>query len=209
MSFVPATLARVIFAGVLLLPALISAAPAMHAGSTTSTASHPAALPVPSAFAVRKELGAPPAGVTELKFRDVYKLPVGPKGLQPTEKLLSLDGKRVRIVGYMVQQESAPKGAFLLSPLPVLLSDEDESLADDLPASAIRIDLPKTNDVAMPHLPGLLQFTGTLRVGMRTDAASGRATPAQIVLDASDQRALQRLAQSVAQNANAHGPKTH
>lgn len=207
MSFVLATPARVIFAGALLLPALLSAAPAMHAGSTSSTGASPGALHVPSTLAVRKELGAPPAGVTELKFRDVYKLPVGPKGLQATEKLLSLDGKRVRIVGYMVQQESASKGAFLLSPLPVLLSDEDESLADDLPASAIRIEIPNAREVAMPHLPGLLQFTGTLHVGMRTDAASGRATPAQIVLDAADQRVLQSLAQSFAQSNAAHAPQ--
>ena len=204
MSFVLATPARVIFAGALLLPVLLSAAPAMHDGSGTFAASSAGALHVPATLAVRKELGPPPAGVTELKFRDVYKLPVGPKGLQPTEKLLSLDGKRVRIVGYMVHQESASKGAFLLSPLPVLLSDEDESLADDLPASAIRIELSNARDLIVPPLPGLLQFTGTLHVGMRTDAASGRATPAQIVLDTADQHVLQGLAQST----TAHAPKS-
>ena len=94
----------------------------------------------------------------------------------------------------MVQQESVPKGSFLLSPLPALISDEDESLADDLPATAIQIELPHTPSLAVPQLTGLLQLTGTLRVGMRVDATTGRATPAQLVLDDAGQHELQRLA---------------
>jgi hypothetical protein len=149
---------------------------------------------VPAELAVNRQLAAPPAGVSELKFQDVFKLPVGPKGLEPTEKLLSLDGKRVRIVGYMVQQESPATDAFLFSPLQVLLGDEDESLADDLPPSTIRVELRNAGAAAIPTLPGLLQLTGILHVGMRADAASGRATPAQLALDAKPERALVRLA---------------
>jgi hypothetical protein len=203
MSFFPVMLARV-FAGALLPIALASAAPFAAPNGSPAAAAGQATTSIATTLAVRKDLGAPPAGVTELKFRDVYKMPVGPKGLEPTPKLLALDGKRVRIVGYMVQQESVPKGSFLLSPLPALISDEDESLADDLPASAIRIELPGAPALAVPPLTGLLQLTGTLRVGMRTDAATGRATPAQLVLDAADQRELQRLTQAA---ANAHASR--
>lgn len=193
-------LAHALVAAALLLPASMVCA----SGAQKVAPSSAATLRVPAQLAVRKELGAPPKGVTELKFRDVFKLPAGPKGLQPTEKLLSLDGKRVRIVGYMAQQHSPSKGVFLLSPLPVLLGDEDESLADDLPASAILIELPKSLDLPIPPLPGLLQLSGTLRVGMRSDPASGRATPAQLVLDAAPERAVQRVARSLA--ANPHPP---
>ena len=194
MSFLPATLARVL-AGVLLPIALVSAGPLAATNGSSASGGHATTVTVPSTLAVRKDLGPPPTGVTELKFRDVFKMPVGPKGLEPTQKLLALDGKRVRIIGYMVQQESVPKGTFLLSPLPALISDEDESLADDLPATAIQIELPQAPALAVPQLTGLLQLTGTLRVGMRVYAATGRATPAQLVLDDAGQHELQRLAQ--------------
>ena len=152
---------------------------------------------VPATLAVHKTLGPPPAGVVELKFRDVFKLPVGPKGLEPTDKLLALDGKRVRIVGYMVRQSPAPKGTFLFSPLPVSLGDEDEGLADDLPPATLRIDLgAKTTDLAVPMLSGLLQFTGTLHVGMRVDPATGRSTSAQLALDDAPVRALREAARA-------------
>jgi len=160
---------------------------------------------VPSTLAVQKTLGPPPAGVVELKFRDVFKLPVGPKGLEPTERLLALDGKRVRIVGFMVRQSPASKGTFLLSPLPVSLGDEDEGLADDLPPATLGIDLDaKARDLAVPFLPGLLQFTGTLHVGMRADPATGRATPAQLTLDAAPARALREAAQAQAKTSKPH-----
>ena len=162
------------------------------------------ATQVPAALAVRRTLGAPPAGVVELKFRDVFKLPVGPKGLEPTEKFLALDGKRVRIVGFMVRQSPEPKGTFLLSPLPVALGDEDEALADDLPAATLRIDLDASSRaLAVPKLPGLLQFTGTLHVGMRADPATGRATPAQLTLDAAPMRALRDAAHAKAKPSGA------
>ena len=154
---------------------------------------------VPATLAVRKTLGPPPAGVAELKFRDVFKLPVGPKGLEPTEKLLALDGKRVRIVGFMVHQSPAPQGSFLLSPLPVALGDEDEGLADDLPPATLQVDLDaKSRDLTVPTLPGLLQFTGTLHVGMRADPATGRATPAQLTLERAPVRALRDAARAQA-----------
>ena len=157
---------------------------------------------VPATLAVQKTLGPPPAGVVELKFRDVFKLPVGPKGLAPTEKLLALDGKRVRIVGFMVRQSPTPKGSFLLSPLPAALGDEDEGLADDLPPATLGVDLDaKSRDLAVPMLPGLLQFTGTLHVGMRVDPATGRATPAQLALDGAPVGARRDAARTPAQTA--------
>lgn len=144
----------------------------------------------PAQLAVRKDLGPPPAGVTDLKFHDIFKTPVGDKGLEPTAALLALDGKRVRMVGYMVRQPSAPKGVFLLSPLPVEISDEDEPLADDLPPSIVAVEVGNAADKAIPQLPGLIQITGVLHVGATTDAAGGRVSPVQIALDARLGKAL-------------------
>lgn len=139
---------------------------------------------VPAALAVRKELRAPPRGVSDLKFRDMFKLPVGPRGLEPSATLSALDGKRVRMVGYMVQQEPLPMASFLLAPLPVQISDEDEPLADDLPPSTISVVVAGAEAKAIRSLPGLIQVTGVLHVGARTDAGTGRVSSAQIALDA-------------------------
>lgn len=183
----------------LVVRSLLTAALCAHALVGVASAPKAAASArVPASLAVKKTLGPPPAGVTELKFRDVFRMPVGAKGLEPTEKLLALDGKRVRIVGYMVRQSPAPKGTFLLSPLPSALGDEDESLADDLPPTTLAVSLDRSRDLALPMLPGLLAITGTLHVGMRTDAATGRAMPAEIVLDDTPQRALRDYAHELA-----------
>ena len=82
-----------------------------------------------------QSLPMPPA--IDLKFFEFFKMPIGPRGLQPTEKLVGLDGKRVRILGYMAKQEQSAAGMFLLTPLPVSMGDEDEGLADDLPPSTV------------------------------------------------------------------------
>ncbi|MGH9884568.1 MAG: hypothetical protein ACREBE_03515, partial [bacterium] len=89
------------------------------------------------AFALLAALATPPlvarAEVSELRFGEIFEMPVGPRGLEPSAKLLELDGKHVRMRGYMVRAETPTPGVFILSPFPVALGDEDESLADDLP----------------------------------------------------------------------------
>ena len=149
-----------------------------------------AAPRTPTLLAVRKNLGAPPAGVADLKFHDIFKTPVGDKGLEPSATLLKLDGKRVRMVGYMVRQQPAPKGAFLLSPLPAEISEEDEPLADDLPPGVVSVEIAGAANKSIPLLPGLIQITGTLHVGAKTDMASGRISSVQIVPDAPIGKAL-------------------
>lgn len=180
----------------LVLGAVLAPLPSVSAHSTAAqrTAATPA---VPDLLTVRKRLGAPPAGVAELKFRDLFKLPVGPKGLEPTDKLKGLDGKRVRIVGYMVQQEPPISGGFLLSPLPVVVGDADDSFADDIPASAIFVSLPKASDTIVPPLPGLIRLTGTLRAGAREVRGAGRVAPAVLELDREPERALLRYAKDM------------
>ena len=139
---------------------------------------------------MRKDLGAPPAGVADLKFHDIFKTPVGDKGLEPSAALLALDGKRVRMVGYMIHQQPEPKGTFLLSPLPAEISDEDEPLADDLPPSVVAVEIAGAANRPIPLLPGLIRISGVLHVGTKTDAASGRVSAVQIALDAPIAKAL-------------------
>ena len=147
----------------------------------------------PKAFAVREALGEPPREVSDLRFCDIYKTPAGPRGLEPTERLTQLDGQRVRLVGYMVRQEDAGAGGFVLSPLPLTLGDADEGLADDMPPSAVVVELPGRAELQPAHMPGLIQVTGRLRVGAAESAAApGRTFPARIELDARLEKILAR-----------------
>lgn len=163
----------------LVISTLAATAPA---SSEAATQLANIALP-PASLAVQGQLPAPQPGVTELKFREMLKMPIGPKGLEPTDKLLSLDGKRVRLVGYMAGQEESAKGVIILTPMPVSLGDEDESLSDDLPGNSVFVHLtPRYADKPVPNMQGLLQLTGTLQLGPQ-DEADGHVSAIRLTLD--------------------------
>lgn len=84
--------------------------------------------------------GAVAAGdeaVTRVSFGDFYRRPVGPRGLEPGPKLLASAGARVQLTGFVARgsEPASPADSAILAPLPVSLGDEDEGLADDLPAA--------------------------------------------------------------------------
>ncbi|MGX8883343.1 hypothetical protein ACWWD9_09025 [Methylovorus sp. SPW-M1] len=160
----------------LALPQLIQPAFAHEAGHEH------AQPPMSSALQVNGPLPALPAGVTELKFSEIYKLPVGPRGLEPSAKLLSLNGKQVRLLGYMAKQDEATPGVFILSPLPVLMGHEDESFADDMPATSVFVHLHDARQIN-GYVPGLINLSGVLSVG-EWHEADGRISYVRLQLDA-------------------------
>jgi len=123
-----------------------------------------------------------PAGVAELKFNEFFANPVGPRGLELTEKLRDLEGKRVRILGYMAHREAQPPGVFLLTPFPVQVHDHDNGLAEDFPASVVQVSVPTLPDQPVPHVPGLMLLTGTLHLGNRSEP-DGRMSLVRLDLD--------------------------
>ncbi len=131
---------------------------------------------------VKFEMPPLPVGVTELKFSDFFVRPVGKRGLELTDKLQQLDGKRVRILGYMVDQVEPPPGRLLLTPMPKQIHEHDNGLADDLPASTVYVSVPTVREKPVPHAPGLMLLTGTLSVGNRTEA-DGRISVVRLALD--------------------------
>ena len=142
-----------------------------------------AALGAPPALAVSGVLPAPPAGVAELRFSEMFQRPVGPKGLEPSARLLALDGLTVRLVGYMASAELPMAGRLVLSPLPIAMGDEDEPLADDLPAQAIFVHLSGPAAAhALPNYSGLIQLQGRLSVGAR-DEPNGHLSSVRLLLD--------------------------
>jgi hypothetical protein len=162
-------------------------------------------IAVPASLAVRKALAPPPRGVAELRFGDIYRNPVGPLGLELSERALALDGRRVRIVGFMVAEEEATPGVFMLSPLPAAIGHDDEGLADDLPPSTVFVHLESAADAEIPRLPGLIQLQGTLSVGARSEDHSGRVSAVRLLLDKRGTRELLKLSRRVA----AHRRQAH
>ncbi len=122
-------------------------------------------------------------GVTELSLKEFYKFPVGPLGLAPTQKLLGLKDKQVRVTGYMVREEEPTTGLFMLAPLPVSLAEKEDGPADELPATTLYVHLPpadKNNIIA--YRPGLWQLTGILKLGNQEEA-NGRMSYTRLILD--------------------------
>ena len=104
-----------------------------------------------------------PEGVTELTLRELYQMPIGPRGLVPSAKLLALDGKQVRVVGYMVGEDEPLAGRLILAPMPTQLVDEDEPESDDLPPNVIYVNFPSS--IQTHSMRGPIRLTGTLRLG--------------------------------------------
>jgi hypothetical protein len=126
-----------------------------------------------------------PPGVAELNLRDFYKLPVGPRGLEPTEKLLSLKDKQVRVVGYMVQAEEPTPGLFMLSLVPVNIPDKEDGPSDDLPGSTLFVHMPAADaDKILAYRPGLWELIGTLKLGGQEEN-NGRISYVRLLLDSS------------------------
>ncbi len=123
------------------------------------------------------------ASAPELRFRDIFQFPAGPRGLEPSAKVLALNGQRVRITGYMVAQQEPPMGRFFLTPRPLHMSEDADGDADDLPPNTVVVLMPAAEQqLALPHTPGLLQLTGTLLYG-RHQLGDGRVVWLRLQLD--------------------------
>ncbi len=122
----------------------------------------------------------------EIKFKDFFRWPVGPLGLEFTDTIKRTDNQRVSILGYMVAQEKNPVGQFLFTSLPLRTSEEADGDADDLPANTLAVLLPALpgQGKAQPitHRPGLIKLTGTLKIG-RHELEDGRIVWVRLLLD--------------------------
>jgi hypothetical protein len=128
---------------------------------------------VPSAAAA-----LPPA--QPLEFAEFFEPGAG---LRPSQKLRSLAGQRVRLVGFMAQLELPPTGAFYLVPRPVRC-DEGGAGTADLPPETVLVLSASSAGQVVPFLSGALELTGTLELGNQPDS-EGRVSAFRLRLDAS------------------------
>lgn len=106
-----------------------------------------------------------PEGVQELGFHEFFQNPVGPRGLEPSAKLLSLNGKRVRILGFVAEMERTSKRDIIFAPIPLKPQPEEYGLADEIPAAHVLATIPGDPNEQVPLVAGPLLLTGTLSLG--------------------------------------------
>jgi hypothetical protein len=151
----------------------------------------PAAKPEPAPVIGTNQVSALPplpSGVVDLEFKSFFKNPVGPRGLEMTETLRALDGKKVRLVGHMVRQCHPEPGRFLFAAVPVIMHEHEYGQADELPASTVLVQVPHSKDKDIPFTPGRLALTGQLHVASQAEA-DGRVFHARLTLDAPEKAA--------------------
>jgi hypothetical protein len=125
----------------------------------------------PERFTRRLALAAACAFALTAARADFYKRPIGPRGLEATQRLLSLAGSQVRITGFLVQGQAPGVPAWIVAPVPVHLSDEDEALADDLPASVAYLhEVGAPAAAAMAACRGAVSVSGQLQTGPQRES---------------------------------------
>jgi len=158
------------------------------------------------------ELPPLPEGVEYLDFRDFFITPVGDRGLTLTERLRSLDGRRVRLIGYMVYEdltrcnsctsvrtaggrpipawmEATVPGRMMLTSRPAAVSHSHYGLADDLPPQTVFITVPDKVGQLVPYTPGPMVITGILSVGSQKEM-DGRTSLVRLELDLPDDQSV-------------------
>lgn len=140
-------------------------------------ATRAACLALAAALQAGAALAQPAAEApVDLGFADVFARPIGPHGLDFTERLRAAAGRQVRVVGYVVPREQPVPGRFLLTPRPVRLSEHADGEADDLPPSTITVLLdPTQQDRVVAASAEPVALAGRLELG-RLDDGSGRVS---------------------------------
>jgi hypothetical protein len=135
--------------------------------------------------------------IASLSFDEFFKMPVGPYGLEISEKLMSLDGKKVRIRGYMVKEDRCRAGhahnpadahkevvygRFMLSPAPVMISYACFGTSDDLFPQTVFVRVGELPNNPIPYTSTPLELVGTLSVGP-SEEPDDRISQVRLALD--------------------------
>lgn len=125
-----------------------------------------------------------PPGVTELAFREFFSPIVGDRGLDYSERMRALHGRRVRIAGFMTRDFVRHPGMFLLTGWPTKVESDGYCFNDELPPATLHVVLPPSAaSEPAPYIPGPMLLTGTLQVGP-SPMTDGRNAVARLLLDA-------------------------
>jgi hypothetical protein len=151
------------------LVSLLATAPSMDGAPKPPRQTRGSSASAPSA----------PNSAAVLSFKEFFE--ASPRELKPSEKLLSLNGKRVRMVGYMARMERMVPGAFYLVPHPVTC-DEEGAGTSDLPVENVLVLVRSAKNREIAFIPRPLEVTGILEVGNREEE-DGRVSAIRLTLD--------------------------
>ena len=121
-------------------------------------------------FVLRPQLPPPPDGVADFSLTELLVASKTGSGVDYSSRAKELDGKMVRINGYMVRQASPIPWAILLSPVPQSAHEREYFLCDDLPISTIHVFFPKNAQPIVPFHPEMVAIIGRLELGGRSEA---------------------------------------
>ena len=130
-----------------------------------------AGVPVVMTLTLGRAAAAPgepgPIPPVTLSFADLFT--VGAPTLAVSPAAQHLNGRRIRLVGFVAQLARRPSGAFYLCPRPVTLDEEAGGTAD-LPAEAVRVTVPAAADRLLTAARGRVEVVGLLDIGYREEA---------------------------------------
>jgi hypothetical protein len=151
-------------------------------GATWARFQKQAAVTLQAAQRNSKPLPELPAGVQELRFQDLFNPVIGDRGPEYTDIVKRLNGKKVRVAGFMVRELNRKGGVFMLAPWPTRIESDGYCVYEDFPPATLHVLLPEVFTKPLPFSPGLLAVTGTLDLspGQMPD---GRNCVASIRLD--------------------------
>jgi len=115
----------------------------------------------------------------DLAFREFFD--PTPRELRPSARLLSLEGRRVRLAGFMARSEEPPSGGFFLCAFPVVATEAGGGTAD-LPPETVFVVVPSAAGRAVPWTPHPVAVEGVLALGSRA-GEDGQVSSIRVVLD--------------------------
>jgi hypothetical protein len=113
-----------------------------------------------------QHIGRPEDEATYIEFREFFEAGAGK--IKPSAKLLSLNGRRARLIGFMAQLEQPPNGVFYLCPRPVF-ADESGGGTADLPVGSVRVIVRSAKEKKIPFIARSIEVTGILEVGPKAE----------------------------------------
>lgn len=128
------------------------------------------------------ELPAAPAGVADLRFAEFFG-PIGDRGLEYSAKLRALDGRIVRLSGYMIREPARAGGVFRLAGWPLTVETQGPCISDTAPPTAVHVIVTGTASRPIAYRPGRLVLIGRLELGSRLEA-DGRNSAVRLFLEA-------------------------
>ena len=138
----------------------------------------------------------------KITFQDFFNFPIGPKGVEFSQKVLQLVGKSVVIEGFMVRSDALHKGQFLLTPTPIEINEEDDGPANDLPVHTVLVKLDKKqSELLIAQKDGVIRLEGRLELG-RQEESGGQVSWIRLIVSPQAVNVLSAGAQKIQSSAS-------